>query len=109
MFGGTNDSWANSPLGNKLYSDWSFADLYNVFPAFSYLIHMITSNLPQTKIFCIINNELKNEISTFYKYVCKKNGVDAIELHNIDKVQGHPTVKGMMEIKKQILDYIKST
>jgi len=72
LFGGTNDSWANSPLGNKIYSDWSVADLYNVFPAFSYLIHMITLNLPQTKIYCIINNELKHEITMFYKFVCEK-------------------------------------
>lgn len=109
LFGGTNDSWANSPLGNKIYSDWSFADLYNVFPAFSYLIHMITLNLPQTKIYCIINaDELKHEITTFYKFVCEKNDVEIIELHNIDKVHGHPTIKGMMEIKDQILDCIKS-
>ena len=81
---------------------------YNVFPAFSYLIYMITLNLPQTKIYCIINTELKNEISTFYKFVCEKNDVEVIELHNIDKVHGHPTIIGMMEIKDQILDYIKS-
>ena len=37
LFGGTNDSWANSPLGDRLTSDWKDADLYNVFPAFSYL------------------------------------------------------------------------
>lgn len=109
LFGGTNDSWANSPLGNKIYADWASVDLYNVFPAFSYLIHMITSNLPHTKIYCIINTpELKTEISKFYKFVCEKNDVEVIELHNIDKVHGHPTIKRMKEIKEQILDYIES-
>lgn len=108
LFGGTNDSWANSPLGNKIYSDWSTADLYNVLPAFSYLIHLIVSNFPQAKIYCIINTELKVEITEFYKLVCEKNGVDVIELHDVDKVCGHPTIKGMIEIKEQILDYIKS-
>ncbi len=108
LFGGTNDSWANSPLGNKICSDWSSDDLYNVFPAFSYLIHLLTLNLPQTKIYCIINTELKNEISEFYKFVCEKNDVEVIDLHNIEKVHGHPTIKGMMEIKEQILGYIES-
>ena len=108
LFGGTNDSWADSPLGNKIYSDWSNDDLYNVFPAFSYLIDLITFNFPYAKIYCIINTELKVEIAKFYKLTCEKNDVDIIELHDIDKVQGHPTIKGMMEIKVQILDYIKS-
>lgn len=108
LFGGTNDSCANAPLGDKICSDWSSADLYHVFPAFSYLIHMLTLNLPQTKIYCILNTELKSEISEFYKFVCDKNNVSVIELHDIEKVHGHPTIKGMLEIKEQILDSIKS-
>jgi len=108
LFGGTNDSWANSPLGDKIFSGWTPDDLYKVFPAFSYLIHRLTSNLPGTKIYCILNTgELKPEITEFYELVCTKNNIDFIELHNIDKVHGHPTIKGMAEIKQQILDYIK--
>jgi len=108
LFGGTNDSWSNAPIGNEICSDWTVDDLYNVLPAFSYLIHKITSNLPQTKLYCILNCELKNEITEFYESVCKNNNVDVIKLHDIDKVHGHPTVKGMLEIREQILDYIKS-
>jgi len=108
LFGGTNDSWANSPLGNKIFSGWTPDDLYNVFPAFSYLVSMIVSNFPGTRIYCIINDELKAEISDFYKLVCGKNGVDVIELHNFDKVHGHPTISGMLEIKNQILGHIKT-
>lgn len=108
LFGGTNDSWANSPLGEKIDSGWSTADLYNVLPAFSYLINLLVSNLPNTKIYCIINTGLKTEISEFYKLTCEKNGVDVIELHDIDKVEGHPTIKGMLEIKEQVLKNIKS-
>lgn len=106
LFGGTNDSWSNAPLGEAKYSDWTKADLYNVLPAFSYLIDRLVKNLPDTKIYCIINTELKNEISEFYKSVCNKENVDVIELYDIEKVRGHPTVKGMKSIKEQILDYI---
>lgn len=108
LFGGTNDSWSNAPLGENINSDWSDDDLYNVLPAFSYLINLLVSNFPQTKIYCIINDELKNEILEHYKLTCTKNGVSYIELRNIEKINGHPTVKGMQKIKKQIIDYIKT-
>lgn len=72
LFGGSNDSGANAPLGDKIYSDWSGEDLYNVFPAFSYLIYLLTSNLPYAKIYCVLNTGIKEEITDFYKDVCEK-------------------------------------
>lgn len=38
----------------------------------------------------------------------KKNGVDVIELDNIDKEESHPTITGMTQIREQILEHIKS-
>lgn len=108
LFGGTNDSWANAPLGEKVYTGQTKEELYCVFPAFSYLINLLLEKLPTVKVYCIINTELKNEIAEYYKAVCERCGVDAIELHDIDKTCGHPTVKGMQEIKEQILNFAKS-
>lgn len=108
IFGGTNDSWSDAPLGEAVYSNWTKDSLYCVLPAFSYLIDRLVKNTPNTRIYCIINNELKTEITEFYKSVCKKNNVYIIELHDIDKVYRHPTVKGMRSIKEQVLDYIKT-
>ena len=34
VFGGTNDSWANSPIGKLKYAEWEKADLFSVLPAF---------------------------------------------------------------------------
>ena len=68
---------------------------------------MLVSENPSAKIYCIINTGLKPEISSFYKSVCRENGVDIIELHDIDKVYGHPTIKGMQEIKNQVMDCVK--
>ena len=90
-----------------MHSNWTTEDLYNVLPAFSYLINLLVSEFPQAKIYCIINTDLKDEIKEFYKLTCEKNGVGVIELYDIEKIGGHPTVKGMMEIKEQILDYVK--
>lgn len=109
LFGGTNDSWSDAPLGNQVLSSWTKEDLYCVLPAFSYLINLLTENNPSAKIYCILNDELKTEITDFYKIVCKKYNIDYIELHDIDKIEGHPTVKGMKEIQDQVLKYIKES
>ena len=108
LFGGTNDSASGAPLGEKMYSDWTKADLYNVFPAFTYLVNLIKTNFPDAKVYCIINNCMKEEIVEFYGSVCKANDIGVILLHDIDKINSHPTIKGMLEIKKQVLEYITS-
>ena len=108
LFGGTNDSWANSPLGEPIESGWTEEDLYNALPAFLYLIHLMKTNLTDTKIYFILNSELKEELSEFYKYICKKNDIPVIELHDIEKRNGHPTIKGMEQIKNQVYDFIRA-
>ena len=106
LFGGTNDSWSNAPLGEKKDSDWTKEDLFCVFPAFSYLINVLKTRLPEVKVYCILNTWLKPEIAEYYTAVCEANQVDAIKLHDIDKICGHPTTLGMASIKEQVLDHI---
>ena len=108
LFGGTNDSWANSPLGEAKESGWTKEDMYNALPAFTYLIHLIKTNLTDTKIYFILNCELKEELTEFYKTTCKKNDIPVIELHDIDKRNGHPTIKGMEQLRDQVFDFIKA-
>ena len=106
LFGGTNDSWSNAPLGEKKDADWTKEDLFCVFPAFSYLINVLKTRLPEVKVYCILNTWLKPEIAEYYTAVCEANQVDAIKLHDIDKICGHPTTLGMASIKEQVLDHI---
>ena len=41
IFGGTNDSWAGSPLGEFQYSGWTKETLYCFRPAMAYMLdHM---------------------------------------------------------------------
>jgi hypothetical protein len=107
LFGGTNDSWSDAPLGEPMRSGWKTEDLYNVLPAFSYLMEQLTAKLQDAKIYCIINDGLKDEITDFYKSVCEEKGIDYIELCGIEKFDGHPTIDGMRQIKEQVLAYIK--
>lgn len=104
VFGGTNDSWANSPIGEPMYSDWKKEDLYSVLPAFGYFIDKLKRLLPKADIVCIINTELKPEIADGFESAGKQLGVNCVVLHDIDKAEGHPTKKGMCQIKEQILN-----
>lgn len=107
VFGGTNDSWANSPIGELKYSDFKKDELYSVLPAFCFFINKLKELLPNADIVNIINTELKPEISEGFKAACEHLGIKHIVLNDIDKRGGHPTVKGMTQIKNQILDGLR--
>lgn len=103
IFGGTNDSWANAPLGKRKYTEQTTEDLYSVFPAIYYLFNLAKKNFPQTRIVCVINSEeIKEEIVNTLIDACEKYGIEYIEVKNIDKLSGHPTELGMEQIEKQI-------
>ena len=90
IFGGTNDAWANAPLGEYQWSDWTKDDCKNFRPAMACLIDMLRDTF----------NESMRE-------VCKHCGVQLIELHDIDKQNGHPSIAGMKSICDQLLEAIK--
>lgn len=103
LFGGTNDNWADAPIGEVQYGDWSKECLYDVLPAFCCLLQCITENFPQTRILCILNSELKPEIETGYKAACQTYQVEYLQLEDIDKKCGHPTIFGMKQIAEQVM------
>ena len=106
VFGGTNDSWSNAPIGEMKYSDWSEKDLYFVLPAISFFLKRVKEVLPDSDIVCIINSELKEEITEGLKAASKYYGISTVELENIDKNCGHPTIKGMKGIAKQVIGHL---
>ena len=102
IFGGTNDSWANSPVGQVQYEKWSKQDLYATLPAFSYLLNTVKRiGIPNPIV--LINDILKPEITEGMKEICDHYGVQYIQLTEIEKVDGHPNEIGMQRIKNQIL------
>ncbi|MBQ6707098.1 MAG: hypothetical protein IJN07_06315 [Clostridia bacterium] len=103
VFGGTNDNWSNAPLGEMKYSDWENDELYSVLPAICYFLNLLKKTLPHADIYCLINTELKPEITSCMKKACEKYGTTPITFSHIDKSYGHPTVQGMKDIKEAIL------
>lgn len=106
IFGGTNDSWANSPLGKPQYENWSTDDLYQTFPAACYMMEYLKKWNPGAKIVFLSNSELKAEFYEGMKEVCKHYDVDMLQLENIGKQSGHPNIEGMEAIANQIIKFL---
>ncbi len=104
IFGGTNDSWSNAPLGEIKYSDCKENDLYCVLPAIYYFFKLLKQTLPQAKIYCLINTEIKPEIASCMKNTCQKYNITPITFDKINKKCGHPTIQGMQDIADTVLN-----
>ncbi len=107
VFGGTNDSWANVPLGSLKYENITDEDLYSFCPAMAYLGEYLHKNHKNSDIYFIINDGLKEEIVETTKAVCKHYNFTAIELIAIDKQNNHPSAKGMKQIAEQVAKSLK--
>ena len=108
VFGGTNDSWAGSPIGEYKYSGWTREDLFSFRPAMACMLEKMIDHYPNVKIYFLLNDDLREEIDESVKTICSHYEVDLIELVDIHKINGHPSVKGMRQICEQIEAYISS-
>ncbi|MCR5130256.1 MAG: SGNH/GDSL hydrolase family protein [Prevotella sp.] len=107
VFGGTNDSWAGAPVGEYKYEGITQADIFSFRPALAHMLEYMTQRYINTRIYFILNDGLSDEIDESVLTICKHFGVPCIELENIDKLSGHPSVKGMRQIADQISAYLK--
>lgn len=107
LFGGTNDSSANSPVGELQYDGWTKEQLYCALPAFCYLLSRMKAVLPNTRIIWLLNTDLRMEIEEGILAACQHYGVESLCLRDIDKITGHPSIAGMKQIKEQVLSYLR--
>lgn len=108
IFGGTNDSWANSPIGEPKYSGWTEEDLYSFLPAYCHMLDYLTEEAPETIIINIINSELKDEITEGIISASEHYGTHSLLLKDVEKLWGHPSIKGMTSISEQLGAFIDS-
>lgn len=106
IFGATNDSWANVEVGEYKWEGQTDMDLFTFRPAICKLMKDVTVRYPNVDIYYIINDGLRPEIVESVETVCEKYGVPAIRLKDIDKKNGHPSVKGMRQIADQLKEAI---
>lgn len=106
LFGGTNDCWAMSPIGEKKIENWTTDDLYSFKPAFCYLIKRIREVLPNAKLVSILNTHFLPDFSNAIISLSEELGVDTVHLKDIEKIEGHPNKKGMEQICEQVLEHL---
>ena len=102
IFGATNDSWANSPIGDYKYNDITTDDLWSFRPAMAKMLAWMKERYAQAELYFL----LKDDINTSVKTICDYYGVKCIELQAIDKKAGHPSIKGMQQIAEQVAQAI---
>lgn len=107
VFGGTNDSWSDAPLGEEQYADWEESELFCVRPAICYFMDTLKKDHPNARLVFIANCDIKGEVVDCIKNAAARLGVETVVLHDIDKECGHPTPLGMEQICKQILEQLK--
>ena len=102
IFGGTNDSWIDTPAGSLMYADWTSDALNTVLPAFCYLLNKAKKAVGN--IIVIVNSGLREEITDGLIEAAKKYGVKYVCLKDIDKECRHPTELGMRQITDQVME-----
>lgn len=106
--GGTNDSWCGAPIGEYVYGNQTTEQLYYFRPAMAKLLADLRTNYPNAKLLFILNSELKEEINESVHTICAHYSVPCLDLKDVDKQQGHPSVKGMKSIADQVTAWIKN-
>ena len=107
IFGATNDSWAGEEVGQYKYGGWQKGDFYTFRPAMAFLLDHMKKRYPHVKMYFLLNSELREDINESCLTICRHYGVPCITLHDIKKINGHPSVEGMKAIARQVLDVIK--
>lgn len=97
VFGGTNDDWAHSPLGEA-----DGTDMYTVKPAAKAMLKNIKTTYPEALCMVIINTEMGKEVEGAIIEACEAEEVPYVKLQAIDKQSGHPSISGMKQISKQV-------
>ena len=103
IFGGINDNWAETPLGEYKYEGFRRADMYTYRSAVAFLLQSAMERYPNAKLYFIISDDLKEGIVESTQTVCRHYGVEYVLLQGIEKESGHATVKGMESIARQVL------
>lgn len=106
VFGGTNDAWANVPMGEYKYSDWTHKELYNFRPAVAKMLSELKTLYPEASVYVLLNTELKEEVNESFKTVCEHYNVPLVVLKDIDKQISHPSQAGMKAIAAQVAEAI---
>ena len=104
VLGGTNDSWCGAEIGEPMREGWQEKDLYSVLPAVWHYFTDLRATFPNAEIYAICNCDINELIVENMVEAAESVGAMSVRLHDIDKLEGHPTALGMVQIKDQVLN-----
>lgn len=107
VFGGTNDAWADSPIGTNVWANWTSDDLWTFRGGMSKMITILQDKHSDARIFFMLNSDLKPEVNDAVHEICAHYSIPCVDLHDIDKQRNHPSVAGMKAIADQTIEFIK--
>ena len=107
VFGGTNDSWIDCPIGEIKFDDFSDNDLLKVLPACGYLGKSINNAAPNARVCWLINTDLKDEIVDGIIKTATNFRQDYIRFTEIDKMSSHPSIAGMKQIAEKVTKFFE--
>ena len=103
IYGGLNDYWAKSPRGEIKYDGITDEDLYNFFPALSYIFKALTEATPSTRLVLIIEEQLDDNMKEGMRSIAARYGAQTVEPLGLELTNSHPTRKGMKSLSEQII------
>lgn len=106
IFGATNDSWVPSPIGEYKWENWTHEDCYAFRPALARMLDYMTKRYLNVELYFILNSELSDDINRSTLTICEHYGVPVIQLHDIEKKAGHPSIAGMKAIADQVDEFV---
>ena len=102
----TNDAWCGAPVGDYYYGNQTKEQLYTFRPAMAKMIADLQTNYPKARLLFILNTDLREEISESIHTILNHYNVPCLDLQDIDKQEGHPSVQGMKQIADQVVNYL---
>lgn len=104
--GGTNDSWSGAPVGEYKWKKWTNEDLYTFRPGMAKMCSELKTLYPKARIVFILNSELRDDINESVHTICRRYHIECLDLHDIDKQGSHPSIAGMKEFARQVVEFL---
>lgn len=109
IFGGTNDAWAKVPLGAYRFDAFRMADKFYFRPALAFMLDYMLERYKNARILFVSNCDLDPAYTASILTVCARYRVQVVQLHDIEKISGHPSVRGMRAIADQVLEALNTS
>ena len=106
IFGCTNDLWRKATRSELKYEGHTKQDLNCLYPAKGFMLNYLRSNHSNARIIFITNPFFDEELTSTVQTACDRYNVEHLHLAEFERVEGHPTEKGMSQIANQVIEFV---